>query len=305
MTLLQMRYILEIERCGSLNKAARRLFVTQSALSSALAEVEKELSIQIFRRSNRGISLTEEGRYLVSQIAPIVSSSSKLDRYYAQRRSPDRAELSVASQRYPFCAKAFVALLQELGEGPKQLSLKELDMAEVIREVAGGQSDLGVIFLSEATDAPVRRALQEQDLVFETLVTLRPHVFLRAGHPLAGAASLRLDQLRPYPNVVFAQADSDPSFAEEAVTGLCGDLDRVIRVSDRATIYNVMAHTDCISTGSGILPAGYCDERLVSIPLEDAHDMILGTIRHRGRPVSDLERRFVEILRETAGEPQG
>ena len=304
MTLLQMRYILEIERCGSLNKAAQRLFVTQSALSSSLAEAERELSIQIFRRSNRGIRLTEEGRELLRQIEPIVSASGKLERYYAQRRSTERVDLNVASQRYPFCAKAFVELLQELEGRPMQVSLKEMDMPDVIREVAGGQSDLGVIFLSEQTDAPVRRALQERDLVFDALLSLRPHVFMRAGHPLSGCASLRLDQLRPYPNVIFAQADSGPSFAEEAVTGLCGDLERVIGVSDRATIYNVIAHTDCISTGSGILPAGYCDERLVSIPLEDQHDMILGTIRLRGRALSPLEQRFVKILRRAAGEPR-
>ena len=66
MTLQQMNYIMEIDRCGSMNKAAQSLFVSQSALSSAILEVEKELGITIFRRSNRGIALTEDGRELLS-----------------------------------------------------------------------------------------------------------------------------------------------------------------------------------------------------------------------------------------------
>ena len=140
MTLLQMRYILEIDRCGSINKAAQRLFLSQSALSSAIGEVEQELGITVFHRSNRGVSLTEEGRSLVGQIAPIVEQSRKLSRYYASRRTGDWVQLSVAAQRYPFCAKAFVELLKELPESPMQLSLKELDMADVIREVALGES---------------------------------------------------------------------------------------------------------------------------------------------------------------------
>ena len=61
MTLLQMRYILEVERCGSMNRAAQDLFISQSALSTAILEVEKELGITIFRRSNRGVVLTEDG----------------------------------------------------------------------------------------------------------------------------------------------------------------------------------------------------------------------------------------------------
>ena len=81
MTLLQMTYILEVERCGSMNRAARNLFVSQSALSAAIAEVERELGITVFRRSNRGIDLTQEGRELVAQIAPLVEGSRQLTRY--------------------------------------------------------------------------------------------------------------------------------------------------------------------------------------------------------------------------------
>ena len=161
MTLLQMRYILEIDRCGSINKAAQRLFLSQSALSSAIGEVEQELGITVFHRSNRGVSLTEEGRSLVGQIAPIVEQSRKLSRYYASRRAGDWVQLSVAAQRYPFCAKAFVELLRELPESPMQLSLKELDMADVIREVALGESELGVLFISDLTEHAVVRALDE------------------------------------------------------------------------------------------------------------------------------------------------
>ena len=78
MTLLQMSYLLEIERCGSINRAAQHLFVSQSALSNAIAEVERELGITVFHRSNRGIALTDEGRTLLSQIAPIVERSRKV-----------------------------------------------------------------------------------------------------------------------------------------------------------------------------------------------------------------------------------
>ena len=111
MTLLQMSYLLEIERCGSINRAAQHLFVSQSALSNAIAEVERELGITVFHRSNRGIALTDEGRTLLSQIAPIVERSRKVSNYYSERKAENRVRLSIAAQRYPFCVKAFVEFL--------------------------------------------------------------------------------------------------------------------------------------------------------------------------------------------------
>ena len=298
MTLLQMRYILEIDRCGSMNKAAKLLFLSQSALSSAIAEAERELGITVFRRTNRGISLTEDGRTLVGQIAPIVEQSRKLSSYYAGRREGDWTRLSIAAQRYPFCAKAFVELLRELPDSPMQLSLKELDMAEVIREVALGESELGVLFVSDLTEHAVLRALEIRQLVFEPLVALKPHVFLRRGHPLAGEASVSMEQLRPYPHVVFTCSEGNLNFAEEAVAGSGVDFARMVYVSDRATIYNIIAHTDCVSTGSGLLPSGYADERITAVPLSGQRDMRLGCIRRRGKPLTALQGRFVELLKE-------
>ena len=296
MTLLQMSYILEIDRCGSMNKAAQRLFLSQSTLSSAILEAERELGITIFHRSNRGIRLTEDGKELLAQITPLVEQSRKLERYYSRRGEKDWLHLSVAAQRYPFCAKAFVELLQELEQRPMQMSLKEMDMSAVIREVALGESELGVVFVSDLTERAVFRTLEENGLSFQPLVRLKPQVFMRKGHPLAGERSVTVEQLRDYPHVVFAQADGDLNFAEEAVPGSGVDFARMVYVSDRATIYNVLAHTDCVSTGSGVLPAGYADENLLAIPLEGQQDMRLGVLHRRDVPLTETARAFVERL---------
>ena len=302
MTLLQMSYILEIDRCGSMNKAAQRLFLSQSTLSSAILEAERELGITIFHRSNRGIRLTEDGKELLAQITPLVERSRKLERYYSRRRERDWLHLSVAAQRYPFCAKAFVELLQEPEQRPMQMSLKEMDMSAVIREVAQGESELGVIFVSDLTEHAVFRVLEEKRLRFQPLVRLKPQVFMRKGHPLAGESSVTVEQLRDFPHVVFAQPDGDLNFAEEAVPGSGVDFPRMVYVSDRATIYNVLAHTDCVSTGSGVLPAGYADESLLAIPLEGQQDMRLGILHRRDIPLTETARAFVERLESITSE---
>lgn len=298
MTLLQMNYILEIDRCGSMNKAAQSLFISQSALSLSIQEVEKELGIQVFRRSNRGITLTEDGRELLLQITPIVEQSRKISRYYCRRQETGIVHLSVAAQRYPFCDKAFIEYFKELGEKPVQLSLKETDMASVINEVAAGDSDLGVIFISDITENTIFHSLADKNLAFEPFVSLPPHVFMRRGHPLSEEKEVSLDQLRTYPHVVFTQSENNLNYAEEAVSGSGVDYERMVYVSDRASIYNIMAHTDCVSTGSGLLPAGYADDRLVAIPLSDSCAMRLGCIYPLQHRLSPEAERFISILRE-------
>lgn len=303
MTLLQMNYILEIYRCGSMNKAAQNLFVSQSAVSNAIRELEEELGVTIFHRSNRGITLTDDGRELVAQITPIVERSRKIQRYYSERRAENRVKLSIAAQRYPFCAKAFVEFLHLLNEPRIEVSLKETEMSDVIDEVASQESDVGIIFVSDMTENFIRRILESKNLEFHQLVRVRPHVFMRKGHPLAGEKSICLKQLRQYPYVVFTQKESNLNYAEEAVVGTGADFNQVVYISDRATIYSVMAHTDCVSTGSGILPEGYGDERLLAIPLEEpTDDMRLGYITIRNKPLSEHGNTFVEILQQITSE---
>jgi DNA-binding transcriptional LysR family regulator len=298
MTLFQMQLVLEIYKCGSMNRAAQNLFISQSAVSSAIREMEEELGILIFHRTNRGITLTEDGEELVGRLTPIVEQSRRLKRCYDDRRGDaQRARLSISAQRYPFCAKAFVDFLHERNDPRITVSLKETDMSSVIDDVARQESDLGILFLSDVTEPFIRRTLAGRNLTFTELARLRPHVFLRKGHPLSGEAALTPRQIKKYPYVMFTRRENNLNYAEEAMVGTGADFDQLVYVNDRATAYNVMAHTDCLSTGSGVLPEGYGDERIMAIPLSEfSGEMHLGYIRIGGISMSELCERFVELL---------
>ena len=112
MTFLQLNYIIEIYNCGSINKAAKKLFLSQSSLSSSIRELEQELGIEIFNRSNKGIALTEDGKEFIMQIRPIVEQQKMVENYYADKNNCDFSSINISAQRYPFCAKAFVEFLK-------------------------------------------------------------------------------------------------------------------------------------------------------------------------------------------------
>ncbi|MGO4375948.1 LysR family transcriptional regulator, partial [Paenibacillus sp. MCAF20] len=56
MTLQQLKYVIEVANRGSINEAAKRLFISQPSLSNAIKDLEEEMGIAIFDRSNKGIS---------------------------------------------------------------------------------------------------------------------------------------------------------------------------------------------------------------------------------------------------------
>ena len=69
MNLQHLEYLIEIENCGSISKAARRLFVTQPYLSRFLKEVESEYGITVFTREKTGITPTDSGRLFLDRSA--------------------------------------------------------------------------------------------------------------------------------------------------------------------------------------------------------------------------------------------
>lgn len=304
MTFLQLNYVTEIYNCGSINKAAQNLFVSQSSLSNSIRELEDELGIKIFIRSNRGIILTDDGREFITQIRPIIEQQKKVEKFYSDRDENSCAILKISSQRYPFCADAFVNMLRENTFEKFEFTFKETDMDKVIENVSQRKSDIGILFLSDMSEKFMNRILSANDLEYNEIARIRPHVFINKDHVLAGKEHINLSELTDYPYIVFSKKDNTTSnYSEEAV--FCGSLDfkKIIYVNDRATVYNIIGHTDAFTTGSGILPAGYAPDNITSIPIGDNLDyMRLVWIKLKDFNINPLAEKFINKLEQALKE---
>lgn len=299
MTFLQLNYIMEIYNCGSINKAAQKLFLSQSSLSSSIRELEQELGIKIFKRSNKGIELTNDGKEFIAHIRPIVEQQKIVEAYYLDRKNDDFVSLNVASQRYPFCAEAFVLLIKEFDDSSKySFSYTEADMEKVISSVSERKSEIGVIFMSDMTEKFMNKILAANDLEFHEFMRIKPHAFINHNHPLSSKKTVKISELFDYPYVAFTKKNNESiHYSEEAIIPEIEKFKKVVYVNDRASCYNVLVNTNCVSTGSGILPDGYGDDRLISIPIEDAMDMVrLGWVKIKDITLSPVADKYIEIL---------
>ena len=136
MTFQQLTYVVEVSKCGSINKAAHKLFLSQSGISTAVRELEQELGIQFFTRSNRGVEFTPEGREFLGYAVSLLEQKQRIQELYKEDRSAAApAHFNVSSQRYPFTDDAFIETLRHAEDGPYHFTIKDTSMEDVISDV--------------------------------------------------------------------------------------------------------------------------------------------------------------------------
>ncbi|MEY8237196.1 LysR family transcriptional regulator [Lachnospiraceae bacterium 66-29] len=158
-------------------------------------------------------------------------------------------------------------------------------------------SDLGILYLCNSNENVLRKLFEEYNLNFFELFTATPHIFIGKDHPLAKCASVRLDDLKPYPRLSFVQGTYESSnYSEELFSN--EPAERSIKVSDRAAIVNLMIGLDGYTISSGIFPKYLQGDSIISIPLEEDEVMHIGYILNKDKELSELGEIYVEALKQ-------
>ncbi len=295
MTLQQLRYIIEIVESGSISTAASRLFISQPSLSKAVAELEKEMGIPIFYRSNRGVILSEEGTKFLSYARQVVEQADLLEEQY-KAGAPIRRVFAVSSQHYAFVVNAFVALVKEYGQKKYEFTLRESRTYDIIEDVRTQRSELGVLYLSRFNREVLAHAIENADLKFVPLFTARPHVFVSRENPMASKKSVTLEELKAYPRLTYEQGNNNSFFYSEELHSTQESPKNIV-VTDRATLFNLLIGLNGYTISSGVLSTDLNGSHIVSVPLESDEYMEIGYIHAVDRPLGKMAVLYVEQLK--------
>lgn len=304
MTFQQLTYVVEISKCGSINKAAQKLFLSQSGISTAVRELEEELGIQFFVRSNRGVEFTQEGKEFLSYAVSLLEQKQRIESLYGEaRNSSAPVRFSVSTQRYPFTEDAFLRMLRRTTDNRYVFSIREAGMDAVIDDVYDHRADIGVIFLTELTEKIIRRLLDARDLDFHEIAAVSPCIYVRKGHPLANRDEVTEEDLAGLPYVSFEHNQGVGSdYSEEYQLLSMKKPPRRISVNNRATMMNVLAATDAYTTGSGLLVEGITSQAVVTMPLAGKTCIRIGWIRPRNSKLTPYVAQFVGLLDQSIAE---
>ena len=296
MTIQFLKYIVSVAEIGSITEAARQLHISQPSLSAALKAAENEVGFAIFTRSRAGIALTKEGVEFLGYARQVIQEMDLLeDRFILSK--PEKPRFCVSTQHYTFTANAFVEMVQKYGQERFEFILNETQTHQILEDVKNRFCDLGIIYLSDRNETFLQKTMDEMGIVFHELFTASPHVFLRAKHPLAEKKSLMLEDLQPYPRLNFLQGSYESAdYSEEPFSTELSE--KVIRVSDRAAIVNLMIGLDGYTISSGIFPKYLQGKQIVSIPLAEKEKMRIGYLLCKGQGLSELAEIYIRELRK-------
>lgn len=295
MTLLQLRYAIEVAQSGSISAAAENLFIAQPSLSHALKELESEMNVRLFERTSRGVVVTDEGARFLSYARQVVEQADLLESTYGGQTHTRRI-FAVSSQHYAFVVNAFVELVREYKQEHYELSLREETTSVIIDDVKTLRSELGILYLCTYNREILMGELKRAGLAVEHLFTVEPHIFVSRTHPLADAACVSLEDLAPYPRLTYDQGLKNSFyFAEEPHA--TEQVDKSIVVTDRATLFNLLIGLDGYTIATGVLSSDLNGTNIVSVPLDTTETMELVLIRPQGRPLSALGERYVHHLK--------
>jgi DNA-binding transcriptional LysR family regulator len=204
---------------------------------------------------------------------------------------------SVSAQHYAFVVNAFVELVKEIGGDAYQFTLRETETGNVLNDVQTLKSELGVIYLNQFNRTVLQRLITEKDLSFVPLFDVRPHVFIGRDNPLTQKKEITLADLQDYPYLSYEQGDASSFyFSEEILSTLPHK--KHIRISDRATIFNLMVGLNGYTISSGIISSELNDEKIVAIPLAVDDTMTLGYLRHKKMELSTTAQRYLDLLKQ-------
>lgn len=302
MTLQQLKYIIEIVNCGSINEAASRLFITQPSLSKSVKELENELGIEIFVRSNRGISLSSDGAEFLGYARQVIEQAELLEQRY-MNKAPSKRIFSVSTQHYAFSVHAFVNMVKEFDKDEYEFAIRESKTHEIIEDVKNLRSEIGVIYLNDFNEKVINKILKDNGLVFTHLFDARPHIFISSNNPLAKKKKLKIEDLDPYPRVSFEQGTYNSFYFSEEILSTLSHKKNLL-VSDRATLSNLLIGLQGYTITTGILSVELNGSNLVSIPLESDEVIRLGYINHKNANLSIPAKKYIEKLEDYIKEYQ-
>ncbi|QGQ45359.1 LysR family transcriptional regulator [Metabacillus sediminilitoris] len=296
MTLQQLKYVIEIVLCGSINEAARRLYMTQPSLSKAVKDLEKELGIDIFLRTSKGITLSRDGAEFLGYARQVVEQAELLERRYFDA-SPSQQLFSVSTQHYAFAVNAFVEMIKKHGASEYQFTLRETRTYEIIENVKNLRSEIGILYLSSFNEKVMTQIMKEEGLDFHPLFEAKPHIFISAQNPLASRLSVSLEDLDAYPRLSFEQGEYNSFYyAEEMFSTI--PRKKSIQVSDRATLFNLLIGLNGYTISTGVLSTDLNGSNIVSVPLDVDETITVGWIVHKKTRLSRMANIYLEELKQ-------
>ena len=294
MTLAQLKYAITVAGTSSMNEAAKKLFISQPSLSASIKDLEEEVGVEIFKRTNRGISVTPKGEKFIGYAKQVVEQYDLIESKYILKENTKK-KFGVSMQHYTFAVNAFVEMVKQFGMDEYEFEVRETKTYDVIEDVKNYKSEIGISYLNKFNNKVLTKLFHESGVEFHEILKCSIYVYMWKNHPLAHKKEIKLEELEEYPCLSFDQGHNNSFyFAEEVLSTY--DYKRLIKANDRATVLNLMVGLNGYTLCSGIICEELNGSDYVAVKLKSDEEMTIGYIARKGVTISPLGKKYIEEI---------
>ncbi len=309
MNIEHLRYMIEVDRAGSISQAAENLYMAQPNLSKAIKELEQALNITIFRRTSKGAHITPKGREFLRYAKSILRQYEEMEALGRKEESAPQT-LSVSVPRASYIVDAFTSFLIKLDwEKSIDLDFMETNALRAIHHVADGRSALGIIRLRSEYKNYFMSLLEENNLKGETLLEFVYLLLISKDHPLAAKDHVTLNELEPF--IEILHGDTALPHIQSATESERGRTpgDKKVHVYERGSQFDILSRAHGSFMWVSPMPEDLLTRNaLIQKPCAgspDFMDILIYPDCHQFTPfeslfLSELDDTVKTILRDTA-----
>lgn len=180
-----LKYIIVVDKHQSISKAADELFLTQPNISKAIQTVEKEIGFQIFARTSRGVTTTQEGKEFIKKAVKIVKNFDDFTKEFTTT-TQQIFSMNIAHPKDVYFQNKIIEMAEKFNKGKDiNINISEGTTEEIIEMVLKEEINCGVICVNEHDLAYYRKLLILNNLDFTTKKSLKLKVTFHSSNPLS------------------------------------------------------------------------------------------------------------------------
>lgn len=298
MNIIHMKYAVEVAKTGSLNKAAEKLFMAPPNLSRSIKELESDLGITIFERSQKGVTLTPDGEEFIGYAKNLLKQIDHIEGLYKEN-SLKKQRFSISVPRASYIAEALVDFSKELGKEPVEIFYKETNSQRTINNILNHDYKLGIIRYAENYDKFFKTMLEEKGLAYEMVTEFSYKLVMSVQNPLAKKDKITFDDLIDFIEVAHADpyVPSLP-LAKVVKEELPDNIDRRIFIFERASQNDLLSQNKETFMWVSPIPQDTLDKyNLVQLDCVDNKKVYKDILIYKkGYKLTELDKKFITTL---------
>lgn len=301
MNLLHMKHALEVAKAGSLSKASETLLIAAPNISRSIKELESDLGITIFERTQNGMKLTPDGEEFINFAKGILGQIEEVENFY-KTGTPKKQKFSISVPRASYISEAFAKFSNSLSKDAAEIFYKETNSQRTVNSMLNNDYNLGIIRYAENYDRYFKSMLEEKGFHYELVTEFTYSLIMSADNPLSTKEEITFNDLADY--VEIAHADPYvPSMPLSKVVKeeLPDNINRRIFIFERASQFDLLSLNPETFMWVSPLPKILLERyNLIQRKCTENKKIYKDVLIYKkGYKLSDLDRRFITELCES------